>query len=680
MSAADYLSGTIRNDAAWQRQVFMVPGRVQFEHEIRARTFSPAELAFTDTTPGGSFGINPKYQFTEYCDPPLPGFAPEGATGGKGGYYHEAIDQSAELVYFQFGTLEHNSLTGFVSRYYDPTEAKLANTGDASGFFFSAGKAAGFILTLPLQVLFGAAQLVSKFISFITNTPRSKFSYLKPTQPMYWSAASNILNMISVRTGITEGVSTENVDNTDAKELAKENKKERGISYGNGLSTEEAGILHTLLPSVMRANGGLDIFAIATRAQRLGMRQREILSQLAEAATKPGGKSFNDLVLEYLDRKLDPPPLSKYLTTGNMTDPVLIRYMNNFYKKGGVGSGIGVSDGKVAVNDNMASQDYLRSTPVNPVQKWDNDPKYLKSELEDGAAWVGFYVDYTGSTSESMSNSTKTSDLENKMNSNAASVRSKSFDFANGNLGDGAVVNLMESVVGAAKDFVTGTLTSFGVGGLAGLGGKSHADINDFWDSCSATLPEMNYTMTLGGPYGNKLSNLIDVALPMSLILPMGLPLSTGPQSYTSPLYCRVHHKSHANAKLAILESMSFERGTGNVGWSEDDLALEVKVSLKFKNLDKVMHMPISANSGPTNAFSLSSFDEDSALTDYMSILSGQSLYDQYYLAPRLRLAWRETMAAFETWTSPARRANWFAGTEFGKKLSFVFAGGLRPN
>jgi hypothetical protein len=56
--------------------------------------------------------------------------------------------------------------------------------------------------------------------------------------------------------------------------------------------------------------------------------------------------------------------------------------------------------------------------------------------------------------------------------------------------------------------------------------------------------------------------------------------------------------------------------------------------------------------------------DEDTPFTDYMAVLGGLSLYDQYYIEPRLKLAWRNQIADFERWFSMSHFASHFAGTE----------------
>ncbi|MGN6746858.1 hypothetical protein, partial [Neisseria sp. P0024.S002] len=74
--------------------------------------------------------------------------------------------------------------------------------------------------------------------------------------------------------------------------------------------------------------------------------------------------------------------------------------------------------------------------------------EYFKTEMEEGSAFISFRVDDTGPVSESFSNSYRASELAEKINSTAASARSTYFNLAGGNLGDNAVMNVMESIVG----------------------------------------------------------------------------------------------------------------------------------------------------------------------------------------------------------------------------------------
>ena len=675
----------ISSDRGWVKQAFFIPGGInttrEGEHEAilssrssekRGRSFSSAELKYTDTTPGGNFAINPRPQFCRWADPKLPGLA--SGSKGMGEYYSEAIDDNAQRVHMQFGVPSYNSLTNFFTRFYDYEIGHLVNTGDGSNFSFSAGRATGFLLTLPFQAIIGASSMISRLMSFASGNPYSKFCYLKPTMPLYWSAVSTLVNRIGVNMGLVEGPNPSILDGDDITAHDPNMK----MDYSDGLSDAEVKLLNNMLPDVMRSDGGIDVFAMATRAQRLANQHHKSMKAIAENGDN--FKTYSEKVTAYLKDKIDPPKADAFVATYSIP-----AYLDTFYKEGLVGSGEGVNaeapvsevTENTVENAQAAAAAYAkkRVEVAKPYDDPNAETNYFQAELDDGSAFVTLNVDYEGSTSESFNNTTKSSDIENSINSASSSARSMKFNFAGGNIGDNPLFNFAESVTGAVVDFVKGGLSNIGLSGLSAMGGAAYADLPDFWDNSSATLTKSNYTIKLATPYGNKLSIMTNIYIPLCMLLAGALPRTTGKNSYTSPFMCSLHSQGRNIIKMGIIDSINIERGTGGIGWSADGLPTAVDVSFSVLNLNKVMHVPVTEIAGPSGLLSLSMFDEDTVATDYMAALGGLRMYDQYYFTPRLRLAWRQQMADINTWTSPARWANIFAGSEPGKMLSSIYRG-----
>jgi len=151
------------------------------------------------------------------------------------------------------------------------------------------------------------------------------------------------------------------------------------------------------------------------------------------------------------------------------------------------------------------------------------------------------------------------------------------------------------------------------------------------------------------------------------------LPRSTGKASYSSPFLCRVFSQGVTDIKLGMIDSLTITRGVGGIGWTEDRLPNAIEVDIGIVNLDEIMHVPVMESFGDGGIFS--AFDEDTAIGDYLNTLSGLSLYDQYYISPRIKLAWAKTVQNFESWTSKSHMANWAAGTIPGQALSAIARG-----
>lgn len=673
----------VSDDYSWVKQAFFYPNNAikNAESNARGKTYSSASLKYTDTTLGGNYSINPKPQFTRWADPKMPGLT--NASKGMGEYYSTAIDDNAQRIFLQFGVPEYNSLTRFFGGFFDTDSARLANTGETGGFIFGAGKLAGFLFTLPLQPIIGITNLWNRVVSMASGKPYSKYYYLKPTMPLYWDTVSHIVNMIGVNMGLVEAPEVKNIKDFTEDEIAS--MKKSGLPYQNAYTASQLSVMQSMLPDIFKSNGGIDIYAISTRAQRLAIWHEKKLKEIGENSKGGSFEEFEANVMKFLGEVQSPvlgPKLSK-------TDDVLHGYLNNYYKPNPIGQGEGAEfkipdispttseDGKpayTASNDKAAAM-RIASSKIAPVRLWDRKEDYFKAGLEDGGQFLSMIVDYEGSVSESFSNSAKSSDIESMMNSTSSNSRSMNFNLAGGNLGDNIVSNTIESFMGGVKKFLQGALDGASLSGLSALGGAAYVTIPDFWESASANLPKSNYTMKLATPYGNKLSIYTNIYVPLAMLMAGALPRSTGKNSYTSPFLVRLHSKGRNVVRLGIIDSLSITRGTGGIGWSVDGLPTAVDVSFSILNLDKIMHVPITEQAGLSDLLSLSMFDEDTVLTDYLSVLGSQDLYSQLYAVPKLRLAWRRQLADFNSWMEPSRWATHFSGGTTGRMLSAIYRG-----
>lgn len=664
-------------DYAWIRQSFMVPNRATTgQDEVRniQRTLS-ADFKFTDTTLGGSFAINPPPQFTEFADIRVKGRLGNNNSGdpgirggnqGLGRYYSEALDDHGQFVHMRFGVPKFNSLTNFFFNFYNPQAARIANRGRGSTFFYNLGRALVFVVTLPLQPVIWAGQI----IRFLINKPASKFYYLKPAMPLYWSAVSSMVNTIGVNMGVI------------GKAMSEDEKKIRG--YENEFFTAgDHNYFHTALPELYTASGGIDIFAVATRAQRLAHKNRKMMQEKLEGLKDNQWSTVRETVLEMRSNIIADDKKPNF-------DDYIQRYHESLINQSEGVTGEGDSDFIGTSHDNVAKDESFGN--------------FILSELEDGSQFVTFRVDDPGPTSESFSNSVGESDLANKINSMSSSSRSARFTFADGNVAGGVFGGAIEAV----RDFVSGGLDQVKLGGLMALGGSAFVDIPKVWEASTTNLPRANFTIELRTPYGNPMSRFQNLIVPLSMILAGALPLSTGKQSYTSPFILELYCKGRNQIRLGMIDSLSITRGTGNIGWTPDNHPLGIDISFSVVDLSTVLHMPISpgfnavsavtqgaaefadaaltsmaqgvgappteGGAGPigtvANMIAPSNFDDDNAYTDYLAVLGSLSLADQIYPSNKLRLRRAIRMAKWDQWKSPARHANWLLGGTTGRILS----------
>lgn len=643
----------LTSDVAWVRQAFMLPKHTLAAQSAKRRLFSNAAFKFTDTTLGGNFAINPPPQFTRYADLKVRGRFSK--SKGMGRYYSEALDDNAQHIHMRFGVPEYNSLTNFFTNFYDHEAATLVRTGRAPGIFYSLGKAAGFVVSLPLQV----AIVGGSAYRFFMSKPASKYYYLKPTMPLYWNAVNTIANGIAVNMGIVPRV------------MSDESNAIMGVAKDHTYNAADIERFHRVLPDVFRKKGGVDIYAVATRAQRLADQHHREISEFMSSYDTTA-----DLIgkMQELEREAEAGRGGLSMPKSRGIEAYLQTYAESIY--GTVTEG----EGKESV-ENRSRMDLMFDS--------------FLAEWRDGAAFTTFRVNHTGTASESFSNSTRDSEISSKFNGMASSARNARFSVAEGNISDGVLGSMVGAVGGAVKDFVMGALDSVGIAGLGALAGNAFVDIPKHWDGSTANLPRMEYTLELRSPFGNKMSRFMNLWIPVSMLLAGALPRSTGTQSYNSPFLVELYSKGRAQTRLGIIDSMTITRGVGNLGWTPDGEALGVDVTFSVIDLSSVMHMPIvsalrgadlagaaaatvgaglvatgggavvgtALAAGGAALVAKSLFDDDNTYTDYLAVIGSLGLVDQIYPLRRLKLNLTRKLTAFDSWLSPTHFANWSMGT-----------------
>lgn len=608
------------DDTLWLRQAFMLRASDIDSVDDRRRTYTTASTKYTDTTLGGNYSINASPQFTRHAD--LKVNSPHSLSKGMGRYYSEAIDDNAVEIHMRFGVPEYNSLTQFFTNFYDADAGRLARTGETTGILYNIGLVAGFIFTAPLIPFVVAGRA----LRFLMQKPYSKYYYLKPTMPLYWNAVNTMVNTIAVNMGLIAASDINGYSVKDGKAVP---------NYDESLTGTDIEAYNKLLPDIFRSDGGIDIYAVANRAQRI--RSKQIILQqnaLANAtspeAFKEAARSLTEDNINYTDTK---PTMKEYMTRYHATT--------------------------------MATGADSDKEKDDPIGSWESGFfDHLASELSDGSQWITIKVQPDRTVSESFNNSTGESDIQSKINGMSSSAASARFSTLNGNIGEGIVASAIEGLIGGAKDVIAGVADGVGLSGIAALGGSAFVDIPETWQSSTASLPSSNYTIELRAPYGNKMSIFTNLYVPLAMLLAGALPRSSGKQSYTSPFILELFSKGRSQTRLGIIDSISITRGTGNIGWSVDTLPLGIDVSFSVKDLSSVMHMPLSTSIGI--------FDDDSAFTDYMAVLGSLGLADQFYPIQKLKRNWVTAAQEFEKYTSPAFYAQQAAASLPGRILSGV--------
>lgn len=627
-------------DKDWVKQAFLTADvNLTSDIDIKNRYWSSASSKFTDTRLGSNIGINPRPQFNRYSDIRTKGrlvdrnnvsLTNTAGSYGMGRYYSEAIDDPSQTIYLRFGVPQFNTLTNFLRRAFDGGDIAYNRTGRFPTVY-KLGEFIGFLTAATAFPLIAVGVLAGKAIDFFFGRESSKFYTLKPTMHAYWTAVQMLVSAIAINTGIFPKV-------------MNENQGEQKIGKPFTIDQDELNMLHELMPDIFNSSNGIEIFAVANKGQRLA---NYVFSTEYDANENGTSQTGEGSIIKELSPNSNVSPAA--INGGKVNK--LVDHLNN----------------ALMLKDYFESRNAEERLEVDPKLD-ENKPKgdekdrpgwfsqyvdFFQSEFRDGSQFAVFKVDHTGSVSESFSNAVTESDLSQKLNSISSQARQARFSFADGNLA-GGVLGMAASAVGAAKDLALGALDGVTMGFsnlLTGLGGSGYIDIPKTWQSSSANLPRASYTIQLISPYGNPISRLINIFIPLCMLLAGVLPRSTGKASYTSPFLCQIYDRGRCQARTAMIESLSIERATSNLQYNLRGDALAINVTFNIVDLSSIMHMPTSGGSILETNMTI---DEDNILADYLAVLASQDIYSQTYALPRAKLRLAKTIAKYTPMTSPA--------------------------
>ena len=694
------------NDKNWVRSIFMINQETLDGASLETRTWSTSDSKFQDTAPGGSLVINPLPQPCLFTDPMSDTHwlkARKGANDdGLSPYFSETFDDNYRQVTFRFGTLAFNSLTGYLFSMFHPGAAAFINKGLINTLLFKLGRLVGHAVSIvawPLALI----SMVGKAKNFFLRVPTSKYAYLKPNMPLYWSSVQTICNHFLVDLGLIHRGTGEDENGNDLT-LGEDDLKwdENNVKAMKALWPNTFGgnghinqFLDGALGKITGYEAGaqFDVFAVATRAQRLAHARYKTLEEIQMAT---GTKLDLRQMLH-----------TSYRNRNGRTSFKLADYIAKWTSMSTDGGGAIYNadkpskDGEPQQDENeKAKTGDIGDTPTLDSVSNDGFWKFLEEELREGGAFVSFRVDDTGAVSETFSNNYKTSSLMEKINSMSSTGRSTYFDLAGGNIGDDIVTNSIETVVSGIKSFASGVIKTVGLGGLLIAGGGGTVSMPKYWESSEAQLPKPSYSFTLKARYANRRSAFNDVYFPLACILAAALPTSVGKHSHSNPLYCEFYDKGRMQSRLAAIDSITITRGDGTMGFTPEGNLMSINVSFSITPMEEIIAMPITEGVslsdtiekvivgglfggpggaavggalGTVDALSKGIFDDDTPFMDYMATLAGMGVNEQYYLATRLKRRLAFNQLNFVSSFSSARSASIMGNSLPGQLLGAIF-------
>jgi hypothetical protein len=627
-------------DREWVKQAFLLNDIVLGnKDDIINRYWSSASNKFTDTRLGGNIGMNSRPQFTRYSDIRDKGklagrndvnLSTTEGNYGMGRYYSEAIDDPSQTIYMSFGVPQYNSLTSFISKAFDRQQVALARTGRGTSLFYDVAYAAGTISTFIAFPAIAITIAAGRTISSLFVRPTSKFYTLKPTMRLYWLTVNVLVNTIAINKGIFPKI------------LADDGSQKIGNPFK--LDEDYLEKLSELLPTVFKKAHFFDMEAISLRAQVLANR---LLEDEFNQLNKGTATDFTG----YVKKNITGDGTHSTPVSDNKGEVSLLDRLRNMAKFTYYKAEEGGSSTEINPNLDENGQPKKDQGWLSSFKSWFNEAKEdTQANFNDGNLFAVFKVDHTGSVQESFGNSVVESDLSQKLNSQSSQARETRFTFAEGNIGPDIINSAVGAIGDVAKGVLDGVTMDFSTI-LAGLGGSGYIDIPKHWQSSSAQLPRVSYTMSLLSPYGNSISQMQNIYIPLCMLLAGSLPLSTGKQSYTSPYLCQIFDRGRCQIRLGMIESLSITRGTTNTPFNLSGAPLGVDVSFSVVDLSSLMHMPISNGTIGDHKMTL---DEDNILSDYLAVLANQSIDTQIYSMPKAKLTAAKLLMQKDIMTSPA--------------------------
>lgn len=634
-------------DKMWAGHAFLAPPSSLSDATNNERRYhTSSSRKFVDTSMGGHFAINPLPQFTSNCD--LKHKSIYSAADGVGRWWSEVLDDNAQYVHIRAGVPEFNSMTQFFGNFYNVYAGAMARSGRAPGIWFMVGQTAGVIGTLPLQPFILAGNVYDYFLGM----PRSKYYYLKPTMYPYWYAVSNFVNGIFVNMGLSP-------------HFASDEQKKFFDPLGTPAKADSDS-MHRILPDIVMKDGGIDVFAISTKAQRLANVYRDMIDDaLGNLTDDPALRAaeFNRLMNQGIDSGIKA-----------MKDPgaSLAEYEKAYLAFGGE-----YDEKKPTATDTVNMEDSWLKRAGDQV----------KAERRMGADFVTFRVNHTASNSESFNNSSTQSSIQSEVNGMSSKARMARF-----NLADGNIAGPIGYALNIAKDVATGVLAGAQMEGFMALAGNAFADIQKMYESSSADLNRTTFTIPLRAWAADDWVRLKDLFIPLGAIMALGLPRATGRASYDGPFLLEVYNQGHTQIREGMVESISIERGVGDVGWAKGGKVLGIDINITIVDLSSILSMPINPGFSPVQgaltlaaealggsaavtaatALSKSTYAEDNKYTDYLATLASLPLEAQINITRKWQLSMARSRAAFNQWKSPNRMASGLMNTWGGDFLKAI--------
>lgn len=288
---------------------------------------------------------------------------------------------------------------------------------------------------------------------------------------------------------------------------------------------------------------------------------------------------------------------------------------------------------------------------------WMDQASQVVSAVQmDGGLFVGMRVNPTRGITDSFSNTHSPIQTGEFIRSATGGMKDMRFNLAGGNLFPG-----MDDVLAVAKNVVIGTLDgmTFGLAStIASVLQGAYIDMPDKWDESNCNLGTASYSIRLTAPYGNAISQLQNIYIPLACLLAGVLPMQTGKSSHTSPYLCSLFSKGVQDIELGMITELSIERATSNLPYSKWRQPLAIDVNFTVTDFSRVLAAPINRSvwqailqdgvSGMAGQLTT-----ETKMDDYIGVLCGRDISNARFEMPKISRRLRKgLLRATQTFTN----------------------------
>lgn len=249
---------------------------------------------------------------------------------------------------------------------------------------------------------------------------------------------------------------------------------------------------------------------------------------------------------------------------------------------------------------------------------------YIKKSVEKDYEYIQFYVTPDSSYSQSFSNSTTSSVLENMTDqlsgiAKELQVISSMSGEVIGDLAEKSVSSLNNYITENATDGPIGKMLKRITGGAKQVINGGNFVLPEIWNNSSAD-GNFTFKVHLVTPYGNKLAWYINIGVPLMFLIALSLPLQQTANVIASPYLLSCFIPGWFTSSMCIVDSMSIEKASDGV-WNKAGLPNDVTVSVTVKDLYSSLSIPKSDSIGQ--------FMANTGMLEFLMTTAGVNLANQ---------------------------------------------------